>query len=276
MTDHGRTHIAFTLIELLVVISIIGILAALLLPTLSKARIRAQGIACVNNMRQLGMIWQLYTLNNGGAYPVNASMGHNHPTVGEDALNPSWVAGILSTSATPDNTNRALLVGAAVTAYGSIGRYAGNAGVYHCPGDKSIDPGSFLPRVRSVSMNCWINPGKINEHDSACWTMPYAKFARPGDFRGKSPSDIFVFVDENAASIDEGWLYTCVSGYNADGSINESQLDLYNEPAMYHNKCSSFSYADCHAELHHWGGGSRLNNSDIAWLMTHATVPQAN
>lgn len=271
-----RQDTGFTLVELLVVIAIIAILAAVLLPVLDKAKIRAQGIQCVNNMRQLMLGWQVYTDENKGLYPPNASTGDVDPVVGEDVINPSWVAGVLSTSADPDNTNATLLTGSAYERFGSIGGYVKNPDVYHCPGDLSMDPGSHRARVRSVSMNSWINPGKVNEHDSAYWTMPFLKFAKEADFHGVSPSEIFVCVDERAETINDGWLYMSLNGYNSDGSINESQLDAYDLPAIYHNKASSFSFADGHAELHRWLGGSALNDSDIIWLMTHATIPHSN
>jgi prepilin-type N-terminal cleavage/methylation domain-containing protein/prepilin-type processing-associated H-X9-DG protein len=266
----------FTLIELLVVIAIIGILAAMLLPVLSKAKIRAQGIQCISNLRQMSLGWQLYADESGGKFPVNASLGGNYPTVGEDMVNPSWVAGILSTNARPSNTNTDLLVGSTYAAFGSIGGLVKNPGVYHCPGDFFVDPGNDLPRVRSISMNSWINPGKTNEHDSALWAMPYVKFTQLGDFGVKSASDIFVFLDESYETIDDGFLYIPVSGYNANGSIDESQLNLYNIPASYHNKSGSFSYADGHAELHHWYGSPVMTDDDIVWVITHATVPVGN
>jgi hypothetical protein len=256
------------------VIAIIAILAALLFPVLDRAKARALGVQCVSNMRQMAMGWEVYTDDNNNKFAPNSSMGHNYPTVGEDNANPSWVAGILNnTSADPDNTNLALLVNPVYAHCGSIGGYVANPRLYHCPGDASQDPGSHSPRVRSISMNGWINPGHTNQNDSDYWPLPYKKFTQTTTFHGVSPSDIFVLLDENADSIDEGWLYVCVNGYNTDGSIDDSQISLYNVPASYHHKCGTLSYADGHAELHPWHGGSTLDDNDTIWLMTHATVP---
>lgn len=265
----------FTLIELLVVIAIIGILAALLLPTLTKSKIRAQGIQCLSNFRQLSLGWQMYADDQQGHYAVNGSTVYGRTaTVGEDTENPSWVAGLMNQVSYPDNTNTFKLVGPQYISFGSIGGYVKNPAVYHCPGDVSTDPGYGLPRVRSVSMNCWIGTGKTNTAASY-WTMPFQKFMEPGDLHEVSPTDIFVFLDE-AVSINDGWFMISVAGYNSDRSIDESQLNLIDVPAAYHNKCGNFSFADGHAALHRWLGGSVINDDDIIWLMTHSTVPQAN
>lgn len=263
----------FTLVELLVVTAVIAILAAILFPVLNGAKIRAQGIQCVSNMRQLTLAWQVYSDENGGRYPVNGStIAGGRAPVGEDAGNPSWVAGVLSTLARPDNTDLNLLIGTAYERFASIGGYVKNPAIYHCPADISQDPRSHSLRIRSISMNSWINPGKTNTAASF-WSMNFRKFSKPADFHGVSPANIFVFLDESASTINDGWLLMSVSGYNSDGTIDESQINLDDVPAAYHNMCGSFSYADGHAELHRWQGGSTLNDNDIIWLMTHGTVP---
>jgi prepilin-type N-terminal cleavage/methylation domain-containing protein len=282
---------AFTLIELLIVIAIIAILAAILLPVFSHAKQRAQGIQCVNNLRQMTIGWQLYTDENNNHFAPNAAMGHNHPAVGEDAGNPSWVAGLLTESGVnyagvDDNTNASKLVGSAYTHFGSIGDYTKLPGVYHCPGDQSQDYASSQLRVRSISMNGWINPGKTNASDSELWDEPFKKFTKPADFGSKSPSDIFVFLDERAESINDGWLWVSTSGFNSDGSVNAQNLEIADLPAIYHNRCSAFSFADGSAVLHKWTDAdtyslefqsspqSTPDNEDVSWLMTHATVPE--
>jgi prepilin-type N-terminal cleavage/methylation domain-containing protein len=269
----GKTLRAFTLIELLVVIAIIAILAALLLPALAKAKVRAQGIQCVSNLRQMNLGWMLYASDNLEHYPVNAATGQEYPKVGEDVVNPSWVAGVMSENSTPDNTNTDKLVGAAYAPFGSIGGYIKNAGVYHCPADHSVDVGNGQPRVRSISMNGWINPGKTNSSDSSYWAQSFKKFTSSSDFGRALLSSIFVFFDESAETINDGWLLLSTDGYNSDGSVNLDMVHSIDLPATYHNDSGAFSYADGHADLHHWVDEAQ-DKEDIAWLMTHATVPQ--
>ncbi len=283
---------AFTLIELLVVIAIIAILAALLLPTLAAAKKRAQGLQCVSNMKQLQLAWYMYSGENTELLPLNLDHGTAHGyfmggtpdqgnTVGIGAPWPNWVCGNMSTGSSTDNTNIDFLIGPELQTYGSIGGYTRNAGVYHCPSDQSDDP-KYGSRVRSCSMNSFVGvisipPGDIANGASEKQTKSgYETYSKLSDFRRLSPSDGIVFLDERADSINDGFFQIDPAAITGTGVYD----DL---PAIYHNKASSFSFADGHAELHKWQdvfvtatlqikGTSYPGKQDPAWLASHATV----
>src|SRR5258707_3174835 len=154
----GSRNNGFTLIELLVVIAIIAILAAMLLPAMAKAKIRAQGISCLNNMKQLQLASIVYAGDNHDWFPGNLVLdrGGFTPTGTLPLKPPSWVGNSMgfnldgSGDLQPGcSTNTAYLgvngdtvrAGATLlgTLTGSIGGYAKAAGLYKCPSDKSID-----------------------------------------------------------------------------------------------------------------------------------------
>ena len=109
------------MIELLVVIGIIAVLAALLLPALGRAKAKAQGAACMNNVRQLHLGWFMYALDHDGLLPLNSADSFG----GKVPREPNWAAGIMSFEDRAawvdlkDSTNTWNLL----SCYGGIGPY---------------------------------------------------------------------------------------------------------------------------------------------------------
>jgi prepilin-type N-terminal cleavage/methylation domain-containing protein/prepilin-type processing-associated H-X9-DG protein len=260
------SRLGFTLIELLVVIAIIAILAAMLLPALSKAKVRAQGILCMNNQKQLTLAWIMYADDNQDRLPPNASGSGN-------ASQHGWVEGWLDFGAgNPDNTNTLYLLNA------KIGPYTKSIGIYKCPADIYtciVRGGVVMPRVRSVSMNSFI--GVLDADYGTRQTPPCYVYKKLSEIRRPPPSNLWVFVDEHPDSINDGWLTDSWPGGGGWGDL----------PSSYHAAACGIGFADGHAEVHKWRdnatsepvtkqtkprqGGSAPN--DTRWFLERSTAP---
>jgi prepilin-type N-terminal cleavage/methylation domain-containing protein/prepilin-type processing-associated H-X9-DG protein len=259
----------FTLIELLVVIAIIAILAGLLLPVLTKAKIKAQGITCLNNTKQLVLAWKLYNDDDGGKFPPN------YESVNGDV---GWIYGENEDYAGAGaDTNTAYLVNAK---YALMGPYAANPGIFKCPSDASKQFGKKgLPRVRSVSMSQSIGCNNVGTAAGlGTWlpAPPYKVYLKDADMLNPAPSNLFITTDENPDGINDGAF-----------AVQMFPAVWIDFPSPVHNGATSFSFADGHSEQHRWQYLNRLpivsyvsvmvrnnvpNNPDVQWLESKSSA----
>ena len=219
----------FTLIELLVVIAIIAILAAMLLPVLSKAKIKGQRTSCLSNTKQLQLCWQMYADDNGERLPANPAA----------AGTAGWILG--------DMRNTADAVNLALLQTGVLYPYNKQTGIYRCPGDNRRDIRNNITfRVRSYAMNCYMNGVDI-AMDKGSYTG-YHVNRKLSDITTPKPVQAFVFVEESQNSIDDGHF-----GFMPEPTDNR----WYNMPAQWHGG-ANFSFADGHADYRKWIEGSTL------------------
>ena len=277
----GRCR-AFTLIELLVVIAIIAILAALLLPALTRAKLKAQGIQCLSCHRQLALAWRMYSDD----YRDQLLYASGNVT----GLQP----GVWMSSTMNFNPGNAANWDPRVDIYQSpMWPYCGqNVGIFKCPADHSYVTvnGTNMPRVRTMVMNLYLggfygSGGDV--FDEKTWRI-YKKYTEIS-----VPDKIFVFLDEREDAINWGNFYTDMNGYpklTAPG--NAAAYMLADMPGIYHGNACGFSFADNHAEIRKWKDPRTCpplqpqhlifdgttekpspRNQDVAWLQDRSTRP---
>jgi len=226
---------AFTLIELLVVIAIIAILAAMLLPALGKAKLKAQQIGCLSNYRQLQFCWQMYTDDHTDNLPANEALNISYNRAALTVGANSWLEGNAWTDTNFTNIE-----------HGMLFNYNRAVGIYKCPSDKSTvrDKGQ-IPRTRSVAMNMYMNvrPDPSDSNYRRCWHK-LAQVHNP------APAKAIVFIDENEKSIQQSAF-----GINAPDHwwlFGTGLRTWISFPATRHNNGGTFTFADGHAEAWHW------------------------
>ena len=268
---------AFTLMELLVSIAIIGILAALLLPALSRAKQKSSGISCLNNLKQLATASFVYSGDFRDSWPLN-----NPGNSALDLLNPPpgygprvWAEGREGSNLVDEKSAQALVS----DQLSLLAPYVKNKGSFRCPGDTRFwrVGNQVIYHSRSFGMNAYVGWNSNRWHNMPDETR-YEVFRRATQCQASSK--VFFFAEIHPESICRPMF-----GINMDSQM------IYHYPGNFHGQVSTFVFLDGHAESHRWLDGQFNNprppptywhhhNSnparpssyrDLAWLKEHTT-----
>lgn len=242
----------------------------MLLPVLSMAKAQGLQTTCMNNKKQLQSAWLLYASDFADSLPTCGATNQENDC--------GWCTGWMPNPV--DATNYMLLEGSNSVLW----PYIGSPLLFKCPCDlttatiyslttfKNVQ----LPRVRSISMNGWMNGDSANNILNADPTV--FTFRKTKDLVRPGPANSYVFLDECPATIDDDYFALDVKAPDSWG----------NWPGTYHNGGNCFSFADGHAEYHKWVDSNTLaapltvngpiptgtSPHDVYWAELHATALQ--
>lgn len=236
------SNVGFTLIELLVVIAIIAILAAMLLPALSRAKAKAQQTQCLSNIKQLQLAAMVYLTDFGDFFPDN-DVGSPTSLAGPNA----WIQGNVQQYSTPPQDYATYWI-----ATGTLWNYNKSHGIYRCPSSQAM-VNSTTPHNRSYAISVWLSCKNINQTKNDAYAIEALKQTQV-----RNPSQAIDFMEENQISIDNGVI----------GIFSKTTAGIWNLPSNRHGNSGTMTFVDGHAEAWNWKG--IVNTLNARW---NAVIP---
>lgn len=258
----------FTRVDLVATLAALAILCGLTLPVFGQSRMTSAGISCGSSIQQLIRGWLLYTADSGDRLVRSGGLDSLINQVSPTGIYPlnQWCMGTVDSG--PFATNGALIQDSLLFPY------VRSLPAYRCPADRSTYPnsgtGPRMDRVRSMSINGFMNPFNSWSSDNPLSSRPTKNFRRIEDI--VTPDKTWVFVDENPISINDGW-FIC-------DPVSSAWIDI---PSSLHQNAGNLGFADGHVELKRWndpiilgpsptfGVPLRDRGADLKWLQSRTT-----
>ena len=266
-----RRSSAFTLIELLVVIAIIAILAALLLPALAGAKLKATQAVCLSNQKQLGLALTMY-----------AGDHHDNILPATNSTGGSLAGGFWGPPPTPSGTRDAAtkMIRNVLMTNNPLYQYAPDPGVMHCPGDTRYKK-STIGWMLGWAYDSYSKPNNIGGENFDAGSGPYVG-QRASYFKLSAmanPSKTFAFIEDADGKPGYNGGTFCVYWVNGATAATVPAFRFMDAVPMYHGNVSTFALADGHAEYHRWKDsviiayGIAVANATISESYPYLTTP---